>query len=53
MTSALHDAFDARAGLTTQHLLDAVKRSPPLSVTMAEKVAALREWSRGRCVLAD
>ena len=53
VTAALHDAFDARAGLTTSHLLDAVRRSPPLSVTMAEKVANLRDWSRGRCVPAD
>ena len=25
----------------------------PLSVTMAEKIRWLREWSRGRCVMAD
>ena len=53
VTSALHDAFDAKAELKTDHLLAAVKRSPPLSVTMAEKIASLREWSRGRCVPAD
>jgi AAA+ superfamily predicted ATPase len=53
VTSALHDAFDSRTQLSTEHLLAAVKRSPPLSVTMAEKIAALRDWARGRCVPAD
>ena len=53
VTSALHDAFDAKKELSTDHLLAAVRRSPPLSVTMAEKVAALRDWSKGRCVPAD
>ncbi|HEY8667861.1 MAG TPA: AAA family ATPase [Tepidisphaeraceae bacterium] len=51
--SALHEAFAAKAELSTQHLLDALKSSPPLSVTMAEGVQALRQWSRGRCVSAD
>jgi hypothetical protein len=36
-----------------QRVLDAVGESPPLSVTMAEQVDALREWARGRCVPAD
>ncbi len=51
--SALHDAFTHKKDLTTQLILDALKRSPPLSVTMAEKIAALRDWSTGRCVPAD
>jgi AAA+ superfamily predicted ATPase len=51
--AALHDAFDAKQELTTEHVLNALKSSPPLSVTMAEKVEALRDWSRGRCVPAD
>jgi hypothetical protein len=34
-------------------VLDALKASPPLSVTMAEKITALREWADGRCVAAD
>jgi AAA+ superfamily predicted ATPase len=49
----MHRAFAAKSDLTTQHVLDALKESPPLSVTMAEKVEALRQWARGRCVLAD
>jgi len=34
-------------------VLEALRTSPPLSVTMAERVAALREWAEGRCVPAD
>jgi len=51
--AGLHIAFAARTELTTQHLLDALTSSPPLSVTMREKIEWLREWSQGRCVPAD
>lgn len=53
VVSALHDAFAARKDLATKHILSAMESSPPLSVTMAEKVEALREWAKGRCVPAD
>ena len=51
--AALHEAFPERAQLTTQRLIDALQGSPPLSVTMAERVDALRAWARGRCVPAE
>jgi ATP-dependent 26S proteasome regulatory subunit len=51
--SALHDAFAAKSELTTEHVLKSLRESPPLSVTMREKIEELREWSRGRCVPAD
>lgn len=51
--SSLHDAFSQNTELATEHVLRALKTSPPLSVTMAEKVEDLRAWSRGRCVPAD
>ena len=51
--AGLHNAFTARTELTTQHVLDALAGSPPISVTMAERIAALRLWARGRCVPAD
>jgi SpoVK/Ycf46/Vps4 family AAA+-type ATPase len=50
---ALHDAYAGKKDLTTQHVLAALKNSPPLSVTMAEKVAELRDWAQGRCVSAE
>jgi ATP-dependent 26S proteasome regulatory subunit len=53
LLSAMHNAFARREDLTTDLIVESLKNSPPLSVTMAEKVAGLREWSEGRCVPAD
>jgi AAA+ superfamily predicted ATPase len=51
--SAMHNAFARKVDLSSEIVVEALNNSPPLSVTMAEKVAALREWSEGRCVPAD
>ena len=44
---------DAELAALLADVLDAVKQSPPLSVTMAEKIADLRGWAVNRCVPAD
>jgi SpoVK/Ycf46/Vps4 family AAA+-type ATPase len=51
--AGLHNAYTAKCDLKTQHVLDALALSPPISVTMAERIAGLRLWARGRCVPAD
>lgn len=51
--AALYDAFAVHRELTTADIVDAVLRSPPLSVTMAERIANLRAWAADRCVPAD
>jgi len=51
--AGLHEAFSNRTRLTTRRLLDALGATSPLSVTMREKVDALRVWASGRCVPAD
>ena len=51
--AALHEAFAQHGELNTEHVLRALRASPPLSVTMAERIEALREWAEGRCVPAD
>lgn len=51
--SALHEAFSGGRDLDTDLLAEAVAKSPPLSVTMRESVAALYEWAQGRVVRAD
>ncbi len=52
--SALHTAFAADArDMTTEDLERALAESPPLSVTMAERIGDLRAWAKGRCVPAD
>jgi SpoVK/Ycf46/Vps4 family AAA+-type ATPase len=48
--------YEARAGgfpLDSATLLVSVRTTRPLSVIRAEKIAALREWARERCVPAD
>ena len=51
--SALHDGFAAGKEIDTARIQRALAASPPLSVTMAERIAALRVWADGRCVPAD
>ncbi len=52
VVSALYTAFARRAELATEHILEEIKATKPLSVTRAEDVEALREWARGRAVPA-
>ncbi len=51
--SALHDGFAAGREIDTSAIQKAMKSSPPLSVTMSERMLALRAWAQGRCVPAD
>lgn len=51
--SALFEAFENGQFLSTGHLIKAMQNSPPLSVTMHERVAWLRDWAKDRCVSAD
>ena len=51
--SSLHEAYAGRKEMNTDMVLLALKSSPPLSVTMAERVESLRFWAQGRCVPAD
>jgi len=53
VVSAMHHAYAARADLDTGMLLEAVRDSPPLSVTMRERIDALRAWASDRCAPAD
>jgi SpoVK/Ycf46/Vps4 family AAA+-type ATPase len=51
--SGLHTAFAEDRELKTEDVRDALLQSPPLSVTMAERIERLREWAKTRCVPAD
>jgi len=46
--SALYDAFDGGEELETADVLRAIDESVPLSKTMAEELAGLRDWAKGR-----
>ncbi len=51
--SGMHAAFNTQKKLKTEHIVDALRGSPPLSVIMAERIAALRHWAASRCVPAE
>jgi hypothetical protein len=53
VAGALYAAFSANAPLTPDLLFDELARTKPLSQTMPERVAGLREWARPRVVMAD
>lgn len=53
IVSARHEALARRAGADTAGLIRQIEESPPLSVTMAERIAELRAWAQGRCVMAE
>jgi MoxR-like ATPase len=51
--SGLYAAYADKAECTTEHVLAAIHATQPLSVIMHEGVGALRDWAKGRCVMAD
>jgi SpoVK/Ycf46/Vps4 family AAA+-type ATPase len=53
IVSALYTAAARDEQLTQQHLESAIQNTNPLSVVMFERISALREWARDRCVFAD
>jgi len=53
VVSGLYTAFSDERTLTTEALRLEVNGTLPLSVTMSERVAALRSWARGRTVPAS
>ncbi len=53
IVSALYTVLAANRALDTEALLAEAKQTRPLSVVMAERVAGLREWARGRTVSAN
>jgi AAA+ superfamily predicted ATPase len=53
VVSGLYTAFSDDKTLTTEDLEKEVHATVPLSVTMQEKVTALRDWASGRTVRAN
>lgn len=53
VVSAVYAAHASGAPATAQHILQEMRATRPLSVTMAEKISELREWATERTVPAD
>jgi len=51
--SGMYSAFSDGQELTTEHLLEAIDSTQPLSVVMGESITQLRAWAASRCVSAD
>ncbi len=52
IVAGIHDALAKNNVPDIITVIEALRRSPPLSVTMAERVDELRSWAEGRCVRA-
>jgi SpoVK/Ycf46/Vps4 family AAA+-type ATPase len=48
LVAAMYDAFAQDREFTQLDIIAAVKATQPLSKTMSEQVAALRDWARQR-----
>ena len=53
IVSAFYAAHATSQTLNTAHVLNEIKQTKPLSVVMAERVSALRDWAAGRTVPCD
>jgi SpoVK/Ycf46/Vps4 family AAA+-type ATPase len=53
IVSGLYEAHAEKVALATAHIVRELKRTRPISVVMAEKIAALRAWAAERAVPAD
>jgi AAA+ superfamily predicted ATPase len=53
IVSALYTTHAAEQRLSTEQILAEIDQTRPLSVVMAEHIAALRDWAAGRTVPSD
>jgi SpoVK/Ycf46/Vps4 family AAA+-type ATPase len=53
VVAGLFSAFSANSALTTEILLQEIKNTRPLALTMTEKIGELRAWAVDRTVMAD
>jgi SpoVK/Ycf46/Vps4 family AAA+-type ATPase len=53
IVSGLYHSYGQGIPLTTEIILEELKNTRPLSVIMAEKIAALKEWASGRTLSAN
>ncbi len=53
VVAAFYAAHSKKETLATQHVLDEIELTRPLSVVMHEQIEALRQWADGRTVPCD
>jgi hypothetical protein len=52
VVASLHESHPRGRAMDTALIAEEIARTRPLSVLMAERIAALREWAVGRAVMA-
>ncbi len=53
IVSSLYTAHARREPLATEHILEELVRTRPLSIVMAERIDEMRDWAKGRTVATD
>ncbi len=53
VVSALYTAFSNEKPLSTEAITVEIEATRPLSITMGEKIEAMRQWAKGRAVWAN
>jgi SpoVK/Ycf46/Vps4 family AAA+-type ATPase len=53
IVDAQYASFEARRPLAAGDVHTSLQNSPPIAVTMRERITELRMWANGRCVAAD
>ena len=53
VVSAIYSAHAEKSDVTMDTMIDEIGKTRPLSVLMAEKIAVLRHWAKGRTVSVD
>ena len=53
IVSSLYAAHASDAPLGTEHILEEIRQTRPLSVVMAERIENMRDWASGRTVPCD
>ncbi len=53
VVSSLYAAHATGDPLGTEHILEEIRQTRPLSVLMAERIAGMRDWAAGRTVPCD
>lgn len=53
VVAAMYSASAQKVNMTEQHIVQEIRNTAPLSVIMAEKINALRQWAEGRTVCAN
>ncbi len=53
VVAAFYAAHGKKEALETQHVLNEIELTRPLSVVMHEQIEALRQWADGRTVPCD